>query len=144
MADMETNIAYGVHGNAPAAENNTCELVEMMAAPEKGCSKNQTEMKREKKEFCFKIFITIIAVTALLLVLIFLTFFLVHYISYQPFETQHSDVIESLQLPSLQLQLNKIATLQESLRSDFQFFVEEQQTNELLTQNRILGIEQVL
>ena len=80
MADMETNIAYGVHGNAPTVENNTYELVETTPAPEKGCSKNQMEMK---KEFCFKIFITIISVTALLLVLIFLTFFLVH-ISYQP------------------------------------------------------------
>ena len=77
---METNIAYGVHGSAPAVKNNTYELVEMTPAPEKGCSKNQTEMK---KEYCFKIFITIIAVTALLLVLIFLSFFLVH-ISYQP------------------------------------------------------------
>ena len=82
--------------------------------------------------------------TALLLVLIFLTFFLVHYITYQPFETQQSAGIESLQLPSLRLQLNKTATLQESLRSDFQLFIKEQQTNELLTQNRILEIEQVL
>ena len=138
MADMETNIAYSVHGNAPAVENNTYELVEMTPAPEKGCSKNQAEMKKEKKEYCFKIFITTIAVTALLLVLIFLSFFLVHYISYQPFETQQSDVIESLQLllnsskkqlasklqedeiliQSLQLQLNKTAMLQESLRSN--------------------------
>ena len=62
----------------PAVENNTYELVEMTSTPEKGCSKNQTEMKREKKEYCFKIFITIIAVTALSLVLIFLSLFLVH------------------------------------------------------------------
>ena len=141
MADMETNIAYGVHGNTPSVENNTYELVEKTPAPEKGYSKNQMEIKKEKKEFCFKIFITTIAVTALLLVLIFLTFFLVHYITYQSFETQQSEVIESLQLPSLRLQLNKTATLQESLRSDF---IEEQQTNELLTQNHIQGIEQKL
>ena len=83
MADMETNIAYGVHGNTPAVKSVTYEQVEMTPAPEKGCSKNRTQMKKEKKEYCFKIFITIIAVTALLLVLIFLTFFLVH-ISYQP------------------------------------------------------------
>ena len=144
MAEMETNIAYGVHGNTPSVENNTYELVEMTPAPKKGCSNNQMEIIKEKKEFCFKILITIIAVTALLLVLIFLTFFLVHYITYQPFETQQSAGIESLQLPSLRLQLNKTATLQESLRSDFQFFVEEQQTNELLTQNHFLEIEQVL
>ena len=80
---METNIAYGVIGNAPAVENNTYKQVEMTSAPEKGCSKNRTEMKKEKKEYCFKIFITTISVAALLLVLIFLSLFLVH-ILYQP------------------------------------------------------------
>ena len=168
MAGMRTNIAYGVHGNAPAVEDNTYELVEMTPAPEKGCSKNQTQMKKEKKNYCFKIFITIIAMTALLLVLIFLSFFLVHYASYQQFlETQQSAVIETMQLllnssneqlqlqaselneakrfiQSLQLQLNKTVELQESLQNDFHLFIEEQQTNELLTQNRIQGIEQEL
>ena len=196
MADMRTNIAYGVHGNAPAVEDNTYELVEMTPAPEKCCSKNQTQMKKEKKECFFKIFITTIAVTALLLVLIFLSFFLVHYASYQQLpESQQSAGIETTQLllnssnqllqlqaselkeaenfiqnlqlqlnnsneqlqlqaselketkhfiQSLQLQLNKTVELQESQDNDFHLFIEEQQTNELLTQNRIQGIEQEL
>ena len=137
-----------------------------------------------------------IAVTALLLVLIFLSFFLVHYLSYQQLlETQQSVGIETMQLllnssneqlqlqaselkeaqrfiqslqlqlnssneqlqlqaseleeaqhfiQSLQLQLNKTVELRESLQNDFHLLIEEQQTNELLTQNRIQGIEQEL
>ena len=104
--------------------------------------------------------------TALLLALIFLSFFLVHYATYQQLlETQQSVGIETMQLllnssneqlqlqaselneakrfiQSLQLQLNKTVELQESLQNDFHLFIEEQQTNELLTQNRIQGNEQ--
>ena len=179
---METNLAYGVQRRAPLVESNTYELVEM-PRPKKGSPWSRTEEETIKKEveaktekrpqkrvikkrmyFCF---VTVIAVTALLLVLIFLSFFLVHYISYRPLETQQSAVIENLQsllntsneqlqlqrselkeaqnfIQSLQLQLNKTIELQNSLQSNFQFFLEEQQTNELLTQNHIQGIEQKL
>ena len=112
---METNIAYGVHSNVDAIENNTYELMEVVPEPKKSSSSfsptkleaktKEVEAKAQKKEegtmkrkdYCFDIFITIIAVTALLLVLIFLTFFLFHYISYQPLKTQQSAAIESLQ-----------------------------------------------
>ena len=84
--------------------------------------------------------------TALLLVLIFITFFIVHYASYQQFlETQQSAGIETMQLllnssneqlqlqaselkeaqrfiQSLQLQLNKTVELRESLQNDFHLF----------------------
>ena len=86
--------------------------------------------------------ITIIAVTALLLVLIFLPISLVHFNSYQPLETEQSAAIESLQsqlnssseqlqlqtselkeaqsfIQSLQQQLNNTVKLQELLLRDF-------------------------
>ena len=97
--DMKTNDAYGVRKNASAVDNNIYELVETNPESEKHCSTGpaKIEAEMEKKDNCFKIFITIIAVTALLLVLMFLSFFLVHYISNQPLETQQNTNIESLQ-----------------------------------------------
>ena len=174
MADMETNIAYGVIGNAPTAENNTYELVEVTPLAKKDCHKNpgpvktiKKNKKKKKKDYCFNIFITVIAVTALLLVLIFLSLFLVHYLSHGALETQQSAVIESLQsllnssneqlqlqtykikeaqefIQSLQLQLNQTVMLQESLQTDFQIFAEEHQTNELLNLNHFQETEQEL
>ena len=168
---METNIAHSVIENAPTAENSTYALMEVIPLAKKDCHDNpepvKMKKKKEKKGFRFNIFITVIAVTALLLVLIFLTFFLVHHLSHGVPETQQSAVIESLQsllnssngqlqlqtykikeaqefIQSLQLQLNQTVRLQESLKSDFQIFAEEYQTNELLNQNRIQGIEQEL
>ena len=156
MADVETNVAYGIHGKASAVENHTYELLEIVPAAKKACSGNPTEMGT-KKDYCFKIFVAVIASTALLLVLIFLSFFLFHFVSYQPFVTQQSAAIESLQsllnssneqlsveLQSLRMQLNKTVKLQESLQSEFQIFIREQQTNDLLNQNRIQEIEQEL
>ena len=132
---METDIAHSVIENAPTAESSTYALMEVTPLAKKDCHDNpkpvKMKKKKEKKGFHFNVFITIIAVTALLLVLIFLTFFLVHYLSHGAPETQQSAVIESLQ--SLM-----------SLKSDFQIFAEEHQTNELLNQNRIQGIEQEL
>ena len=211
---METNLAYGVQRSAPLVESHTYELVGMprpkngspWSRTEEDTIKKEVEAKTEKlpqnretkksKYFCFSISITIIAVTALLLVLVFLSFFLVHYASYQQLlETQQSAGIETMQLllnnsneqlqlqaselkeaqnfiqnlqlqlnssneqlqlqaselkeaqhfiQSLQLQLNKTVELRESLQNDFHLFIEEQQTNELLTQNHIQGIEQKL
>ena len=232
MADMETNAAYGcIQSNAAAIEDNIYELDDVKPETFKRSSsfspaeveikKRDLETKKEKKNFCFNILIATIAVTALLLALIFLSFFIVHYASYQQLlETQQSasietmqlllnssneqlqlqaselkDFIQSLQLQlnssneqlqlqaseleeaqnftqnlqlqlnssneqlqlqaselevaqrfiqSLQLQLNETVELRESLQNDFQLFIEEQQTNELLTQNHIQGIEQKL
>ena len=213
---METNIAFGVHSNVAIVEDEAYELMEVVPEPKKGSSsfspaevdskkkevvaktekiQKERETELEKKDYCFSIFITIIAVTALLLVLIFLSFFLVHYISYRSLETQQSASIETMQLllntsneqlqfqaskfkearnfiqslqlqlntsheqlqlqaseieeaqhfiQSLQLQLNKTVELRESLQTDFQLFIEEHQTDELLTHNRIQGIEQKL
>ena len=94
--DMKTNDAYGVRKNASAVENNVYELVDTNPESEKQCSTSpaKIEAEMEKKD---KIFITVIAVTALLLVLMFLSFFLVHYISNQPLESQQNADIESLQ-----------------------------------------------
>ena len=47
-------------------------------------------------------------------------------------------------IQSLQLQLNETVELQESQDNDFHLFIEEQQTNELLTHNHIQGIEEEL
>ena len=102
--------------------------------------------------------------TALLLVLVFLSFFLVHYISNQPLESQQNADIESLQSllnssnellqlqtfkledtqrfsKSLQLELNK--TIQ-SLQNNLWMLVEERQNDELLNRNRIQEIEKKL
>ena len=179
MANMETNAAYGcIQSNAAAIEDNIYELDDVNPETFKSSSsfspaevetkKRDTETKKEKKNFCFILLNTITAVTALLLALVFLSFFLVHYATYQQLlETQQSAGIETMQLllnssneqlqlqaselneakrfiQSLQLQLNKTVELQESLQNDFHLFIEEQQTNELLTQNRIQGIEQEL
>ena len=97
--DMKTNDAYGVQKNASAVENDFYELVDINPKSAKHCSTSpaKIETKVEKRDNCFKIFITVIAVTALLLVLIFLSFFLVHYISNQPLESQQNADIESLQ-----------------------------------------------
>ena len=206
MADMETNAAYDCIQKNAATEDSIYELVDVNPEPVKRSSswssaeveikKREAETKKESTNYCFNILITTIAVTALLLVLIFLSFFLVHYLSYQQLlETQQSVGIETMQLllnssneqlqlqaselkeaqrfiqslqlqlnssneqlqlqaseleeaqhfiQSLQLQLNKTVELRESLENDFHLFIEEQQTNELLTQNRIQGIEQDL
>ena len=218
MADMET---------IADTEDNIYELVDVIPEPVKSSSKwspAEVEIKKENKSNCFNVLIATIAVTALLLVLIFLSFFLVHYASYQQLlETQQSAGIETMQLllnssnqqlqlqaselkeaqnfiqslqlqlnssnerlrlqesklieaqnfiqslqlqlnssnvqlqlqaselkeaqrfiQSLQLQLNKTVELRESLQNDFHLLIEEQQTNELLTQNHIQGIEQKL
>ena len=234
MADMETSAAYDCIQKNAATEDNIYELVDVNPEPVKRSSswssaeveikKREAETKMGSTNYCFNILITTIAVTALLLVLIFLSFFLVHYLSYQQLlETQQSVGIETMQLllnssneqlqlqaselkeaqnfiqslqlqlnssneqlqlqaselkeaqrfiqslqlqlnssneqlqlqaseleeaqhfiQSLQLQLNKTVELRESLENDFHLFIEEQQTNELLTQNRIQGIEQDL
>ena len=291
MAGMETNAAYDcIQRNAAATEDNIYELDDVNLAEtfkssstfspaEVEIKKRDTETK-EKKNFCFILLNTITAVTALLLALVFLSFFLVHYATYQQLlETQQSASIETMQLllnssneqlqlqaaelkeaqnfiqnlqlqlnssneqlrlqaselkeaqnfiqnlrlqlnssneqlqlqaselkeaqnfiqnlqlqlnssneqlqlqaselkeaqnfiqnlqlqlnssieqlqhqaselkeakrfiQSLQLQLNKTVDLRESLQNDFQLFIEEQQTNELLTHNRFQGIEQDL
>ena len=179
MANLETNAAYGcIQSNAAAIEDNIYELDDVnpetfkrsssFSPAEVETKKRDPETKNEKKNFCFVLLNTITAVTALLLALVFLSFFLVHYATYQQLlETQQSVGIETMQLllnssneqlqiqaselneakrfiQSLQLQLNKTVELQESLQNDFHLFIEEQQTNELLTQNRIQGIEQEL
>ena len=164
--DMKTNDAYGIQKNASAVENDFYELVDINPESAKHCSTSpaKIEGKMEKKDNCFKIFITVIAVTALLLVLVFLSFFLVHYISNQPLESQQNADIESLQsllnssnellqlqafkledaqrfFKSLQLQLN---ITNQSLQNNLQILFEERQNDELLDQNRIQEIKQEL
>ena len=132
-------MAYGVQRRAPLDESHTYELVGM-SRPKKGSPWSRTEedtikkeveaktekrpQKRETKKrkyFCFNIFVTIIAVTALLLVLIFLGLFLTHYISYQPLETQQSAVIENLQ--SLLNTSNEQLQLQRSELKEAQHYI---------------------
>ena len=176
---METNAAYNcIQRNAAATEDSIYELVDVNPEPVKSSSKwspaeveikkREAEIKKENKSNFFNILIATIAVTALLLVLIFLSFFPVHYASYQQLlETQQSAGIETMQLllnssneqlqlqaselkeaqrfiQSLQLQLNKTVELRESLQNDFHIFIKEQQTNELLTEICIQGIKQEL
>ena len=199
MANMKINAAYGgIQRNAAATEDDIYDQVDVNPETIKSsfsCSpaeveikKKDTEAKKEKKNYCFILLNTIIAVTALLLVLIFLTFFLVHYSTYQQFlqsngiesmqlqlnssnkqlqlqaselkEAQH--FVHSLQLQlnssneqlqlqasglkdaqffiqSLQQQLNNTVKLQESLQTDFQFFLGEPRNclNELVNQSCI-------
>ena len=83
-------------------------------------------MKKEKKECFFKIFITTISVTALLLVLIFLSFFLVHYASYQQLpESQQSAGIETMQL--LLNSSNQLLQLQASELKEAENFIQNLQ-----------------
>ena len=81
--------------------------------------KRDPETKKEKMSICFNILVATIAVTALLLVLIFLSFFLVHYATYQQLlETQQSAGIETMQLllnssnEQLQLQASELKEAQ--------------------------------
>ena len=141
MADMETNIAYDVHGIAPTVENNTYEVVEVTPAPKKRCCSSPVKMAVKN------IFITVVAATALLLILIFLTFFLVHYISYQPLETHQSAVIESMQSllnssnEQLQLQeseLKEVQRLIQSLQLQLQWIEKELNNTQNLIEHIIL------
>ena len=132
---METNAAYNcIQRNAAATEDSIYELVDVNPEPVKSSSKwspaeveikkREAEIKKENKSNFFNILIATIAVTALLLVLIFLSFFLVHYASYQQFlETQQSAGIETIQLllnssnEQLQLQASELKEAQHFIQS---------------------------
>ena len=116
MTDMETNVDLGcVHSNVDSAE--------LITEPTKSCSWSPEEVEKSnrasRKDYCFNVFITIIAVTALLLVLIFLSFFLVHYAAYQ--QLLQSNGIEPMQL--LLNSSNKQLQVQASELKEAQHFI---------------------
>ena len=140
MADMETNAAYDCIQTSAATEDSIYELVDVNSEPFESSSKRSsaeveikkrdTETKKEKMSICFNFLIATIAVTALLLVLIFLSFFLVHYASYQQLlETQQSVGIVTTQL--LLNSSNKQLQLQASELKEAQAFIQnlQQQLN---------------
>ena len=101
MANLQVNIAYAnVESNEVAFESPIYELPEILSPePKKDHSFQSQEVVNEQKEkrgHCFNIFITVLAVFSLLLALTTLIFFLVHYSSNQPLETQQNTNIEAL------------------------------------------------
>ena len=112
MANIEANIVYAnVERNEAVVESNIYEVPDIHFSksyelpeilhpePKKDHSFQSQEVVNEqkgKRGHCFNIFITVLAVFLLLLALTTLVFFLVHYSSNQPLETQQNTDIEAL------------------------------------------------
>ena len=141
---MEMNVAYGYNQGNETVQSNVYEIPDVAQKPKKVYSvpnqdQGRATIKTKKRDYRFNIFITFFAAVAFLLTLSFLIFFVAHYSSNQPLETQQSIDIEDLKallnrsneklqfqesqlreaqllMISLQQQLNTTAELQQTVQ----------------------------